>query len=64
MINTTSGMSSRPHETISISLKDRYNINARTTNPSRVCLLIFSGLCSMISNKTNAANNENVTHTG
>jgi hypothetical protein len=60
----TRGIRSRPHETNSISLKDRYTIKNVIMRPAKMCPFILSGLLSSVSNKISAMKSATVTHTG
>ena len=40
----TTGIKSKPHETNSISLTDKYTIKNVTMRPEKMCAFIFSGV--------------------
>lgn len=62
--NMTTGIIRRPHETISISLKDKYTIKNVVTRPKKMCEFTLSGALSITSKSNSATKNAIVTHTG
>lgn len=57
-------MRRRPQETVSMSLKDKYNIKNVVMRPKKMCELTLSGALSITSKIKSATKNAIVTHTG
>jgi hypothetical protein len=62
--NMTTGIIRRPHETISISLNDKYTIKDVVIRPKKMCEFTLSGALSITSKSNSATKNAIVTHTG